>query len=95
MKHIRVYDIEYLFLTDENYADGFSQDNDLTEDEIQEHIEHLEDNKEIIFEFDDWNFDEDEWNDSDNMEDQLSEMLTQETGEYFSNFEWEYLESSI
>jgi hypothetical protein len=94
MKDIKVYDIDYLYLTDDDYMKDYNRDNDLDDEEIQEHIEHLEENKEIIFKFDDYSFDEDEWNDSDNMEEQLSEMLTDETGEYFSNFEWEYLDKS-
>lgn len=94
MKDIKVYDIDYLYLTDDDYFHESNRDNELDEDEIQEHIEHLQENKEIIFKFDDYSFDEDEWNDSDYMEGVLSEMLTDETLEYFSNFEWEYLEMS-
>ena len=94
MKDIKVYDIDYLYLTDDDYMKDYNRDNDLDDEEIQEQIEFLEEKKEIIFKFDDYSFDEDEWYDVEYMEGVLSEMLTDETGEYFSNFEWEYFELS-
>jgi len=91
---IRVYDIDYLYLTDEDYAVGFNEDNDFDEDGINNHIEHLNQNKELIFKFEDWYLTQDEWNDKEHMEGEMVNLIEQETGEYFEGFEWEYLVES-
>ena len=88
---IRVYDIDYLYLTDEKYARGFNTDNDFNEDEIKEHIEHLKNNRQLILNFEHWGVESNEWNDPDFIENTIVEWLTEETGEYFCRFEWEYL----
>jgi len=91
MKNIRVYDIDYLYLEDEKYAREYNQDFQLTEDEIKERIEYLKSNREVIFKFDEWEIDEEDWNDEENMEDVLVDWIESETGEYFCRYEWEYL----
>jgi hypothetical protein len=91
---IRVYDIDYLYLTDEKYARGFNTDNDFNEDEIKEHIEHLKNNRQLILNFEHWYLTQDEWNDKEHMEGEMVNLIEQETGEYFEGFEWEYLVES-
>ena len=93
-KNIRVYDIDYLYLTDEKYARGFNTDNDFNEDEIKEHIEHLKNNRQLILNFEHWYLTQDEWNDKEHMEGEMVNLIEQETGEYFEGFEWEYLVES-
>jgi hypothetical protein len=96
-QNIRVYDIDYLFLSDDNYAEEFICDNDLDEDEINNHIEHLNQNRELIFKFEEWgvdNIDEEDWNDEEIMEDVLVDWIESMTGEYFTGFSWEYLVES-
>lgn len=94
MKNIKVYDIEYLYLNDEDYFREYNCDNELTEPEIKEHVSELSQKSELIFQYDDYTFNEDEWNNPDYMEKVLCEILLNETQEYFSNFEWEYLVES-
>jgi hypothetical protein len=95
-QNIRVYDIDYLFLSDDNYAEEFIFNNGLIGccDEIKEHIEHLNQNRELIFKFEDWYLTQDEWNDKEHMEGEMVNLIEQETGEYFTGFSWEYLVES-
>ena len=92
MKHIRVYDIEYLYLTDDDYFHEYNRDNDMSEEEIEEHISFVKEKNEVLFKFEDFTIDEGEWNDPKFIESNLVDWVEEETGEYFSNFEWEYLD---
>ena len=93
MKHIRVYNIEYLYLTDDDYFHEYNRDNDMSEEEIEEHISFVKKKSEVLFKFEDFTIDEGELNDPKFVE-FLVDWVEQETGEYFSNFEWEYLDKS-
>jgi len=98
-QNIRVYDIDYLFLSDDNYAEEFIFNNGLIGccDEINEYIEFLKSNRELIFKFEECgidDLDEDDWNNKEIMEDVLVDWIEQETGEYFTGFSWEYLVES-
>ena len=94
MKNIRVYNIEYLYLTDDDYFHEYNRDNEMTEEEIEEHVSFVKEKSEVIFKFDNWYLTKEQWNNPELVEQELVNMIEEETSEYFKNFEWEYLDMS-
>lgn len=94
MKNIRVYNIKYLYLTDDDYFHEYNSDNEMTEEEIEEHVSFVKEKSEVIFKFDNWYLTKEQWNNPELVEQELVNMIEEETSEYFKNFEWEYLDMS-
>ena len=88
MKQIKVSNIKYLALYDEKYADEYSRDNEMSEEEKKEWLDELENNTNIIIDIDD----DDDFEDDDELHNYL-EM--EELCEYISDFDWEYLEENF
>jgi len=92
MKKIRVYDIQYLGVVDPEYRYEYSSDYDLTEEQTREWIENLENNTELIWDFSEFSMTPEEWNDPDYIDEIIVDLIEQDTCEYFTGFDWEYLE---
>ena len=86
---IRFTDIQYQYLTDEKYFRLYNLDNELTQEEIEETIEDLQ--NETEYTFDGFEFDEDELNDEGEMTDYLWNWLEMEIGWYITDFSYEVL----
>jgi len=84
MKRIKISNIKYLALYDETYADDYSRDNEMSEEEKEEWLNKLEENTEVIIEIDD----DVDFEDDDELHNYLE---LQEFCEYIVDFDWEYL----
>ena len=93
MARIRVYNIEFLYLTDMDYQRNYNIENNLDEYEVEQKVKELEGQRELILPLYVNIIDESKVpEDATYMDDDFLEVLIEdEVGEYFTNFEWEYL----
>jgi len=80
MKQIKVSNIQYLALVDENYADDYANDNEMTELEKEEWLNELRNRTELTISVEDFVIEDEHY---------LHEYLElEETQEYIEDFDW-------
>ena len=80
VKQIKVSNIRYLALVDENYADDYANDNEMTELEKEEWLNELRNRTELTISVEDFVIEDEHY---------LHEYLElEETQEYIEDFDW-------
>lgn len=90
LKFVEVYDISFLAIIDPDYRSEYQEDNDLSDEEVKEWIESLEQKYDII-QFTFTNEEMEQVEDIDELEDLLLSCIEEETCEYFEGYNYRFI----